>query len=74
MTKQLFLFQESLKDKSKIKSFKINNENVILVEKNGEYDFLANINVNGIDKITFSASDDYDNEKILNYAQLNVLK
>ena len=57
-----------LKDKSKIKSFKINNENVILVEKNGEYDFLANINVNGIDKISFSASDDYDNERTVNYA------
>jgi tetratricopeptide (TPR) repeat protein len=57
-----------LKDKSKIKSFKINNENVILVEKNGEYDFLANINVNGIDKINFSASDDYDNERNVNYS------
>ena len=62
------LISGTLKDKSKVKSFKINNENVILVEKNGEYDFLANINVNGIDKITFSANDDYDNERIVTYA------
>jgi len=66
--KTTLLISGSLKDKSKIKSFKINSESVILVEKNGENDFLANINVNGIDKITFSAIDDYDNEKVLNYA------
>ena len=66
--KTALLISGALKDKSKIKSFKINNENVILVEKNGEYDFLANINVSGTDKITFSAVDDYDNEKTLNYA------
>jgi tetratricopeptide (TPR) repeat protein len=66
--KTTLLISGSLKDKSKIKSFTINNENVMLVEKNGESDFLANINVNGIDKIIFSAKDDYDNEKVLNYA------
>ena len=66
--KTTLLISGSLKDKSKIKSFTINNENVILVEKNGESDFLANINVTGIDKLTFSAKDDYDNEKVLNYA------
>ncbi len=66
--KTTLLISGSLKDKSKIKSFTINNENVILVEKNGESDFLANINVAGIDKLTFSASDDYNNEKVLNYA------
>ncbi|MGA2407132.1 MAG: tetratricopeptide repeat protein [Bacteroidales bacterium] len=65
--KTTLLISGSLKDKSKIKSFTINNENVILVEKNGESDFLANINVTGIDKLTFSAKDDYDNEKVLNY-------
>ncbi len=37
----------------------------MLVEKNGEYDFLANVNVTGINKITLSAKDDYDNEKVL---------
>jgi len=66
--KTTLLISGILKDKSKIKSFKINNESVILVEKNGENDFLANINVIGIDKITFSAIDDYNNEKVLNYA------
>ncbi|MGD0753649.1 MAG: tetratricopeptide repeat protein [Bacteroidales bacterium] len=65
--KTALLISGTLKDKSKIKSFKINNESVILVEKNGENDFLANITVNGVDKITFSAIDDYDNEKVLNY-------
>ena len=66
--KTALLISGTIKDKSKIKSFKINNEAVILAEKNGGYDFLANINVNGIDKITLSAIDDYNNEKVLNYA------
>ncbi len=66
--KTTLLISGSIKDKSKIKSFTINNENVILVEKNGESDFLANINVAGIDKLTFSVKDDYDNEKVQNYA------
>jgi tetratricopeptide (TPR) repeat protein len=66
--KTTLLISGSLKDKSKIKSFTINNENVILVEKNGVSDFLANISVNGADKITFIAKDDYDNEKVMNYA------
>ncbi|MGC1389493.1 MAG: tetratricopeptide repeat protein [Bacteroidales bacterium] len=65
--KSTLLISGNLKDKSKIKSFKINNESVILVEKNGVNDFLANISVNGVDKITFSAIDDYDNEKVVNY-------
>ena len=66
--KTTFLISGTIKDKSKIKSFMINNESVILVEKNGEYDFLANINVNSIDKITVSAIDDYNNERALKYA------
>ncbi len=66
--KTALLISGTIKDKSKIKYFKINNETVILAEKNGGYDFLANINVNGINKITFSAIDDYNNEKVLNYA------
>ena len=66
--KTALLISGVIKDKSKIKSFKINGDSVILVEKNGEYDFLANINVSGVDKIKFSASDDYNNEKVLNYA------
>lgn len=66
--KTTLLISGSLKDKSKIRSFTINNENVMLVEKNGESDFLASINLNGVEKITFSAKDDYDNEKLINYA------
>ncbi len=66
--KTTLLISGSLRDKSKIKSFTINNENVMLVEKNGVSDFLANINVSGVDKIVFSAKDDYDNEKVVNYA------
>ena len=66
--KTTLLISGTIKDKSKIKSFMINNESVILVEKNGEYDFLANINVNSIDKITVSAIDDYNNERALKYA------
>jgi tetratricopeptide (TPR) repeat protein len=57
-----------LKDQSKIKSMTINNEPVTIAEKNGQYDFLANINVEGVNKITISAKDDYDNEKDLTYA------
>ncbi len=66
--KTALLITGTIKDKSKIKSFSINNENVNMIEKNGEYDFLANINVTGVNKIVLSAKDDYDNEKLLNYA------
>jgi tetratricopeptide (TPR) repeat protein len=66
--KTAILISGTLKDKSKIKSFKINNENVQWIEKNGEFDFLANINVTGVNNITVSAIDDYDNEKLVKYA------
>ena len=62
------LISGKIKDKSKIKSFMINNEAVTIAEKNGEADFLSNINVNGLDKIRLIARDDYDNEKVLNYS------
>jgi tetratricopeptide (TPR) repeat protein len=65
--KTSLIISGKIKDKSKIKSFKINNEKVNIAEKNGEYDFLANINVNNSDKITLTATDDYDNEKVLSY-------
>jgi tetratricopeptide (TPR) repeat protein len=55
-------------DRSRIKSFIINNENVTVAEKNGVYEFLSNINVSGLDKITMIAIDDYDNEKITTYS------
>lgn len=61
------LFSGKIKDKSKIKTFVINNENVIMVEKNGEYDFLANVNTTGADRITMIATDDYDNKKEITY-------
>ncbi len=55
-------------DKSKIKSFTINNEPVTIAEKNGQYEFLSNINVGGVNKITLVARDDYDNEKSITYS------
>ncbi|MCX6326205.1 MAG: caspase family protein [Bacteroidia bacterium] len=57
-----------IKDKSKIKSFLINNGPVTIAEKNGEYEFLSNIDISGINKITLIARDDYDNETVLNYS------
>jgi tetratricopeptide (TPR) repeat protein len=65
--KTTLLISGYIKDKSKIKSFTINNENVTWVEKNGEFDFVSNINVNGIDKITFTASDEYNNERSITF-------
>ena len=65
--KTAILITGMVKDKSKIKSFTINKEPITMVEKNGGNEFLANVNVTGLDKITFSAIDDYDNEKIVNY-------
>jgi tetratricopeptide (TPR) repeat protein len=62
------LITGKIKDKSKIKSFLINNGPVTIAEKNGGYEFLSNIDVSGIDKITLIARDDYDNEKVLNYS------
>lgn len=61
------LISGKIKDKSRIKSFTINNQPVAMAEKNGEYDFLSEINVSGIDTLTFTAFDDYDNKRILNY-------
>jgi len=65
--KTTLLISGYIKDKSKIKSFMINNENITWIEKNGEYDFVSNINVNGIDKVTFAARDEYNNEKSITF-------
>ena len=62
------LITGKINDKSKIKSFLINNEPVTIAEKNGIYEFLSNINVNGLDKISMVATDDYDNQKTLTYS------
>ena len=68
--KPAILISGKIKDKSKIKSFSINNGAVTVSEKNGEYEFLSNIDVSSIDKITLIARDDYDNEKVVNYPLL----
>jgi tetratricopeptide (TPR) repeat protein len=65
--KVAILITGKIKDKSKIKSFLINNGPVTISEKNGEYEFFSNIDVTGIDKISLIARDDYDNEKVMNY-------
>ena len=61
------LVSGKINEKSKLKSFTINDENVITVEKNGQYDFLANASIAGLDKLTIKAVDDYNNEKVLSF-------
>jgi tetratricopeptide (TPR) repeat protein len=61
------LINGTIKEKSKLKSFTINNEAIPFTQKNGTYDFIANIIVNGLDKVKIVAIDDYDNEKVLTY-------
>jgi tetratricopeptide (TPR) repeat protein len=65
--KAAILITGNIKDKSKIKSFLVNNGPVTIAEKNGTYEFLSNIDVTGLDKITLIARDDYDNEKSIIY-------
>ena len=65
--KAAILITGKIIDKSMIKSFSINNGPVTIAEKDGEYEFLSNIDVSGIDKITLIATDEYDNEKVLSY-------
>jgi len=62
------LISGKIKDKSKVKSLTINNENINLAEKNGESEFLSNINVAGIDKLIMVATDDYNNVKSITYS------
>ena len=61
------LISGKIKDQSKIKAFTINDEAIPVAEKDGEYDFLGNINVKNINTLTLSATDDYDNVKVVNY-------
>jgi tetratricopeptide (TPR) repeat protein len=61
------LITGKIKDASKIKSFTINKESVQFAEKKGEYDFLSNVNVDGINEVVLVATDDYDNQKTLTY-------
>ncbi|HLN20383.1 MAG TPA: caspase family protein [Bacteroidales bacterium] len=64
------LVSGKIKDKSKLKSLTINNETVMTVLKNGQYDFLANINLSGANELSIVAVDDYNNEKKLVYPLL----
>lgn len=61
------LITGKIKDASKIKSFTINKEPVQFVEKKGEYEFLSNVNVDGLNEIQLTATDDYDNPGNLVY-------
>ncbi len=61
------LITGKIKDKSKIKTLLINNGPINISEKNGEYDFLSNIDVTGLNAITLVARDDYDNEKTVSF-------
>jgi len=63
-----FLITGKLTDKSKIKTFSINDEPINTVEKDGEYEFLAKIDIEGVDQVTLVAHDDYDNEKSVTYS------
>lgn len=65
--KSAFLITGKIKDKSKIKLMLINNDPINPVAKNGEYEFLSNVSVEGLDKITITARDDYDNETVVTY-------
>jgi tetratricopeptide (TPR) repeat protein len=61
------LITGKITDKSKIKSFTVNNEQIQIAQKNGQYDFLSNVNVDGLNKIVLVATDDYDNQKTLTF-------
>jgi len=55
-------------DKSKIKTFSINYQPIIVVEKEGENEFLAKIDIEGAEELVITATDDYDNEKTVKYS------
>jgi tetratricopeptide (TPR) repeat protein len=65
--KDAILITGKIKDKSKIKAFLVNNGPVTIAEKNGEYEFLSNVDISSLDKITLVARDDYDNETSIAY-------
>jgi len=62
------LISGKITDKSKIKSFTVDGEAVTTAEKNGVVEFLTNINVEGKEKLTFVAIDDYNNTKTVTYS------
>jgi tetratricopeptide (TPR) repeat protein len=61
------LITGKIKDKSKIKSFTINDKEVILVQKKGEYEFLTSVDIIGANKLSVVAIDDYDNKNNVNF-------
>ncbi len=65
--KTAVLITGKIKDKSKVKAFLVNNGQVNIAEKNGEYEFLSNIDIAGMNAITLVARDDYDNEKSISF-------
>ncbi len=66
--KAAILLSGKIKDKSKLKMVTINNGPVSTTQgKNGESEFLSNIDITSLDKITIVAKDDYDNEKTIVY-------
>ena len=66
--KAAILLSGKIREKSKLKMITINNGPISTAAgKNGESEFLSNIDVSGLDKITIVARDDYDNETTLVY-------
>lgn len=66
--KSAILLSGKIRDKSKLKMVTINNGPVsTTIGKNGESEFLSNVDVSGIEVITIVARDDYDNEKTIVY-------
>jgi tetratricopeptide (TPR) repeat protein len=61
------LITGKIKDASKVKSMTINKEPVPIAEKKGEYEFLSNVNVDGLNEIQLVATDDYNNQKTLTF-------
>jgi tetratricopeptide (TPR) repeat protein len=60
-----------IREKSKMDDFTVNSQKVLYGEKkNGEFEFLANVDVTGKDTITFLARDEYKNEKTVTYKLL----
>ena len=55
-----------VKEKSNLDTFLINDQRIIFGEKkNGENEFIANIDVSGKDEVSIIARDEYNNEKVL---------
>ena len=67
-TKNLTL-SGKIKEKSKLDTLLINNQTVnFLDKKNGEKEFIANIDITGLNKISILARDEYKNKKSVEYA------